>query len=91
MATPTVGDPGDHVYAQIITYRGVINTGDPWDVTGGGFKAIASTSVTVTGVTTTVPDTLIVQAVARDTDNAAAAFSAQNTVIRVPAVVVPVA
>lgn len=78
MATPTVLDPGDHAYAQIITYRGVVNTGDPWDVTGGGVKATASTSVTVTGVTTTVADTLIVQAVARDNDNAAAAFSAQT-------------
>jgi MSHA biogenesis protein MshQ len=78
MPTPRVADPGDHVYAQIITYRGVINTGDPWDVTGGGVKAAASTSVTVSGVTTTVPDTLIVQAVARDNDSAAAAFSAET-------------
>lgn len=78
MATPTVADPGDHVYAQIITYRGVILYGNPWDVTGGGVKAVASTSVTVTGVTTTVPDTLIVQAVARDNDSAAAAFSAET-------------
>jgi hypothetical protein len=78
MATPTVADPGDHVYAQIITYRGIIATGDPWDVTGGGVKAVASTSVTVTGVTTTVADTLIVQTVARDNDSAAAGFSAQT-------------
>ncbi|OGA26379.1 MAG: hypothetical protein A3I01_01840 [Betaproteobacteria bacterium RIFCSPLOWO2_02_FULL_65_24] len=78
MAAPTVADPGNHVYARILTYRGAINTGDPWDVTGGGVKATASTSVTVTGVTTTVPDTLIVQAVARDNDSAAAAFSAQT-------------
>ena len=77
MTAPTVADLGDHVYAQIITYRGVINTGNPWDITGGGVKAAASNSVTVTGVTTTVPDTLIVQAVARDNDSAAVAFSAQ--------------
>ena len=77
MAAPTVADPGDHVYARIITYRSVVGTGDPWDITGGGVKAAASTSVTVTGVTTTVADTLIVQAVARDNDSAAAAFSAQ--------------
>jgi len=78
MAAPTVADPGDHVYARILTYRGVISTGDPWDVTGGGVKAAASTTVTVTGVTTTVADTLIVQAVARDNDSTAAAFSAQT-------------
>ena len=78
MAAPTVADPGNHVYAQILTYRGVIATGNPWDVTGGGVKAAASTAVTVTGVTTTVANTLIVQAVARDNDSAAAAFSAQT-------------
>ena len=80
MATPTVADPGDHVYAQILTYRGVINSGNPWDVTGGGVKAAASTSVTVTGVTTTVANTLVVQAVARDDDSSAAEFSAQTNV-----------
>jgi MSHA biogenesis protein MshQ len=78
MASPTVADPGNHVYARILTYRGVFASGNPWDVTGGGVKAGASTSVTVTGVTTTVANTLIVQAVARDNDNAAAAFSAQT-------------
>ena len=78
MATPTVADAGNHVYAQILTYRGVIDTGDPWDITGGGVKAVASNSVTLTGVTTTVPDTLIVQAVAHDRDNATAHFSAQT-------------
>lgn len=78
MATPTVADPGNHVYAQILTYRGVINSGNPWDVTGGGVKATAGTSVTVTGVTTSVPDTLIVQAVARDDDTNAAEFSNQT-------------
>ena len=79
MATPTVAvASGDHVYTQILTYRGVIGSGNPWDVTGGGVKASASGSVTVTGVTTTVPDALIVQAVTRDTDSAAAAFSAQT-------------
>lgn len=76
MTAPTVADPGDHVYAQIITYRNVTRTGNPWDVTGGGFKLLGSTSVTVTGVTTTVADTLVVQAVARDDDSAAAEFGA---------------
>lgn len=76
MASPTVADPGNHVHAQIITYRGVANTGNPWDVTVGGVKGTASTSVSVTGVTTTIADTLIVQAVARDTDNTGASFSA---------------
>ena len=79
MASPSVTVvTGNHVYARIITYRGVINTGDPWDVTGGGVKAVASTSLTVTGVTTTLLDTLIVQVAAHDRDNAGAHFSAQT-------------
>jgi hypothetical protein len=77
MGAPTVADPGNHVYAQILTYRGVVNAGNPWDVTGGGTKTPASGSVSLTSVTTTVADTLVVQAVARDNDSAAAAFSAQ--------------
>jgi hypothetical protein len=77
MAAPVVADPGNHVYCRILTYRGVTTTGNPWDVTGGGVKAAASTTVTLTGVTTTIANALIVQAVSRDTDSSAAAFSAQ--------------
>ncbi len=77
MPSPIVQDPGNHVSAQILTYRNVIATGNPWDVTGGGVKASASNTVSVTGVTTTVADTLIVQAVSRDNDSSAAAFSGQ--------------
>ena len=65
MAAPTVATPNDHAYAHLITYRGVIDTGNPWDVTGGGIKTTASTTVTLTNVTTTVPDTLIVQVASR--------------------------
>jgi hypothetical protein len=78
MASPSVGGGSDHKYCQILTYRGVITSGNPWDVTLGGTKAATSTSVTVTGVTTTQPDTLIVQAVAHNIDSAGAQFSAQN-------------
>lgn len=77
MAAPTVADPGNHVYARILTYRDVIETGNPWDVTGGGVKAAAGTTVTVTGVTTTIDQTLVVQAVSRHNDAAGAGFSAQ--------------
>ena len=81
MPSVTVADPGNHVYARILTYRGVISSSNPWDVTGGGIKATASTSVTVSEVNTTVADTLIVQAVARDNDRSGAAFSAQTNVL----------
>ncbi|MEA3192436.1 MAG: biosis protein MshQ [Betaproteobacteria bacterium] len=76
MGAPTITVPGDHIYCQIITYRGVVDSGNPYDVFAGGTKAAASISVTVTGVTTTTDNTLIVQAVARDTDAGGAAFSA---------------
>ncbi len=78
MPTPTVSDPGNHVYARVLTYRGVFPTGDPWDVTGGGNKSTSSNSLTLTGVTTTVSNTLIVQAAAHDRDNASAHFSGQT-------------
>lgn len=78
MASPIVLDPGDHAYARIITYRQVDLAGDPWDVTSGGVKNTASTTVSVTGLTTSVNNTRVVQAVARDNDSAAAAFSAET-------------
>ena len=80
MPAPTLTFLDEHFYARILTYRNVISTGNPWDVTGGGVKAAASTSVTVTGVTTTVPDTRIVQVVARSDDDDVAAFSAQTNI-----------
>jgi hypothetical protein len=76
MASPVVADAGDHVYGRIAVFRGCVNSGNPWDVTGGGVKASASTSLTVTGITTTLPDDLIVIGATRDDDLSAAEFSA---------------
>lgn len=76
MATPTVADPGNHVVAQILTYRGVIANGNPWDVTGGGTENVSDTSLSATGVTTTVADTLIVVAAAQGFDPPANPFLA---------------
>jgi len=76
MASPVVTDPGNHVYGQIITFRGCIATGDPWDVTAAAQKASASTSASAPAVTTTLGNCLIVNCIARDNDSAAAAFSA---------------
>lgn len=78
MPSITILDTGDHTYAQIITYRGVATTGNPWDVTSGGAKSTASGTVSVTGVTTSEADTLIVQAASRQLDSGAATFSAQT-------------
>jgi predicted CxxxxCH...CXXCH cytochrome family protein len=74
MPAPVVADPGDHAYGVILTFRGVVESGDPWDVTGGGSKGTASTSVTVPSITTSVANTLVVVAVTKDLD-AVAAFA----------------
>ena len=75
MSSPVVADPGNHVYGRILTFRGVITTGNPWDVTAGGMKATASTTTTFGTVTTTVDNDLIVLAASRDNDPTAAAWS----------------
>jgi len=76
MGTVTVDLVGNHMYAVIVTFRGCIQTGNPWDVTAGSVKAAADTTTTFDSVTTTVNDCLIVLAAARDNDSAAAAWSA---------------
>jgi len=75
MSSPVVTDPGDHAYGRILTFRNVISTGDPWDVTAGGNKATASTTTTFGTVTTTVNNDLIVLAATRDNDATTAAWS----------------
>lgn len=59
---------GDHVFAQIVTFRGCIATGDPWDVTAGGVKAVASSTLSIPGLTTNVSDCLVAVMATRDTD-----------------------
>ena len=69
MASPVVADSGDHQVAQILTFRGVIGTGNPWDVTAGNTLTPASTTFTIPGATTTVANTLVVTIVANATDS----------------------
>jgi hypothetical protein len=68
MPSPTVADPGANVAAYIVTFRGVADTGNPWDVITGG-TAASSTAVSVTGVTTTEPNCLAVAIVANAIDS----------------------
>ncbi len=56
---PTITDPGNHVIGQILTFRGVKTTGDPWHISVGGIKATASSTETFLGGTTTIDDCLI--------------------------------
>jgi hypothetical protein len=60
MASPVVADSGNHTNAQILTFRGCIASGNPWDVTAGDVLATASATVTVPGDTTTVANCLVV-------------------------------
>ena len=71
-----VNDAGNHVRANIYTFRGVITTGNPWDVTAGDVAATASTGVSIPGATTSVVDTLVVAIVANGTDTNTAQCSA---------------
>ena len=75
MSAPTVVDVGNHQYGVIVTFRGCIASGDPWDVTAGDIDDVGSTSVSIPGDTTTVADCLIVAACARGIDDAAAKFT----------------
>lgn len=75
MATPTVADSGNNQVAQIITFRGVFGTGNPWDVTAGNVLTPASTAFSIPGATTTVANTLVVAMVANATDTTTAQTS----------------
>ena len=60
MPSVVTNDPGDHVSGVIVTIRGCDETGNPWNVSGGGVKATTSTAFSATGVTTTVDNSLVV-------------------------------
>ncbi|MGH9251750.1 MAG: hypothetical protein ACRD0W_19850 [Acidimicrobiales bacterium] len=74
-SAPTLVDAGNHQVAQIVAYRGVVATGNPWDVTSASSETTSDTSGSITGDTTTVADCLVVAAIAHAVDSAAAQFS----------------
>jgi len=74
-ASPVVADSGNHQVARIITFRGVIASGNPWDITAGNTASSASTSVSIPGATTTVANTLVLEIVAYGTDTTTAQAS----------------
>jgi sialidase-1 len=61
---PTVSDSGDHQLAMILAFRGVVSSGVPWDAVDGNTRAENTTSAFAPGATTTVPNTLVVGAIA---------------------------
>ena len=68
-SAPTVVDPGDHVIARIMSISGCVEVGDPWDTYLGGVEATDDSSLSATGVTTSVANTLIVVACSTGFDN----------------------
>ncbi len=64
--SPVVGDSGNHQIARIITFQDVVASGNPWDVFGSNNQTSVTTFGSVSGVTTTVADTLVVVATAQD-------------------------
>ncbi|KKT07613.1 MAG: Fibronectin type III domain protein [Parcubacteria group bacterium GW2011_GWA2_43_17] len=75
---PTTSDSGDHQLGRMIAIRGVVASGDPWNVTAGGVEAVSDTSGSIPGATTTVANTLVVTAIATSLPDASstAKFSA---------------
>lgn len=66
-AAVTVADTGDHQIAQILAFRGVVTSGNPWDVGSTGTTA-SSRTVAINGTTTTVDETLVIAIVSNSTD-----------------------
>ena len=75
---PTTADSGDHQDGLICAWRGVITSGNPWDVTSGGVEATSDTSWSITGDTTTVANTMVIIVGSRMNDSVAAHFSGQT-------------
>lgn len=63
---PVVADSGARQTAFIMTFRGCIASGNPWDVLAGSVAAAASASVSIPTVTTTVVDALVVNALSNN-------------------------
>jgi hypothetical protein len=72
-AAPTVPDAGDHLIGRILGIRGAALQGNPWNVAAAAADLVSSTTATVPGATTTVPDCLVVAALATGTDVASTA------------------
>jgi hypothetical protein len=74
--TPTVTGPSNHAVTRTISIRGCPTTGNPWHVVAVASSATSSTAATWPGVTTTVPDCLVLEIIATGTDIATAQLGA---------------
>jgi hypothetical protein len=75
MPAPTVADSGDHQIARMLTFRGCISSGSPWNVTAGSFSDSNDTVVSIPGATTTINECLVVLVVSNNTDTSTPQFT----------------
>ena len=71
-SSPTISSPGNHVVGRIAAYSGCAIHEDPWDVVSGGVMASAGTSVSITGLTTSIENSLVLNIVCTPTDTSTA-------------------
>jgi hypothetical protein len=69
------GDSGDHNIGRYLAVRGCPTTGNPWHIVSVASSATSSTALTWPGVTTTVPDCLILEIAATSADIGTAQIS----------------
>lgn len=71
MGDASVADSGDHTMGTILTFRGCVSSGNPIDASTGDASSDANaTAVTFPAITTTQAATLVVLALANQTDTA---------------------
>lgn len=75
MTSPVLAAVTDHQGAVIVTYRGCVPTGNPWNAIVSEVNDTPATSVSAPAVTTTVADTCIVSVISRGVDTIVPQFS----------------
>lgn len=69
--SPTTNDTGNHQNGQILAYRGGKTSGNPWNTTPTTkTQAAGTTAISITGLTTTTNDSLILYIVSGDLPDA---------------------
>ena len=69
MASPVVQAGTDFKFGFIAAFRGVTSFGNPITATAGGTNAAASTTASINDITTTVANSMVINAIATDLDN----------------------
>jgi hypothetical protein len=70
------GDSGDHNQGRYIAIRGCPTTGNPWHIVSVASSATSDTAATWPGVTTTVPDCLVLEIASTSADIGTAQIAA---------------